>query len=252
MGSSRTPPPAGRNTHWFSSTHSTSLSSRFCWAPTQCFLVKRHWVTSNGCRSIKTAGAVDGFRVLKVKTAYYAVQNVVSVFNDTLERIPDYPCEAQCPKPLAVFGHKDVGSGQQVCVFWDKSSVPLNNNDTVSATLTLTGATFTDPVWVDTIDLTAQGFQSVFLATGAQLARRIPLAGSEARGVLYGIDFLREVNETGRAALGKEIVVVGGGNVAMDVARAALRASGGGNVSVYCLESRAEMPAHAWEIDHIH
>ena len=97
-------------------------------------------------------------------------------------------------------------------------------------------------------DLTAQGFQSVFLATGAQLARRIPLAGSEARGVLYGIDFLREVNETGRAALGKEIVVVGGGNVAMDVARAALRASGGGNVSVYCLESRAEMPAHAWEI----
>lgn len=100
---------------------------------------------------IKTAGAVDGFRVLKVKTAYYAVQNVVSVFNDTLERIPDYPCEAQCPKPLAVFGHKDVGSGQQVCVFWDKSSVPLNNNDTVSATLTLTGATFTDPVWVDTI-----------------------------------------------------------------------------------------------------
>lgn len=97
-------------------------------------------------------------------------------------------------------------------------------------------------------DLTARGYKSVFVATGAQLARRIPLQGADSRGVLYGIDFLREVNETGKAALGKEIVVIGGGNVAMDVARAALRASCGGRVSVYCLESRGEMPAHAWEV----
>jgi hypothetical protein len=79
------------------------------------------------------------------------VQNVVSVFNDALELIPDYPCEAQCVKPLAVYGHKDLASGQQVCVFWDKSGVPSNANDTVSATLTIKGGAFAEPVWVDTI-----------------------------------------------------------------------------------------------------
>ena len=100
---------------------------------------------------LKTAGAVENFKVLKVKTAYYAVQNVVSVFNDALAWVPDYPCEVTCEKPLAVFGHKDVKSGQQVCVFWDKSGVPSNHNATVSATLTITGGTFEEPVWVDTI-----------------------------------------------------------------------------------------------------
>ena len=100
---------------------------------------------------IKTAGAGDGFRVLKVKMAYYAVQNVVSVFNDALELIPDYPCEVQCEKAVAVFGHRDVASGQQVCVFWDKSAVPSNDNNTVNATLTIANGSFKQPIWVDTL-----------------------------------------------------------------------------------------------------
>jgi len=100
---------------------------------------------------IKTAGAARGFRVLKVKTAYYAVQNVVSVFNDSLERIPDYPCEVRCSTRVAVFGHRHVESGRQVCVFWDSSGVPSDRNDTVPATLTIEGGTFAEPVWVDTI-----------------------------------------------------------------------------------------------------
>jgi len=100
---------------------------------------------------IKTAGAAEGFKVLKVKMAYYAVQNVVSVFNDALERIPDYPCEVRCEKRVAVFGHKDVKSGRHVCVFWDSSGVPSNSNDTVAATLTIAGPAFDEPVWADTI-----------------------------------------------------------------------------------------------------
>jgi len=100
---------------------------------------------------IKTAGAAQGYRVLKVKTAYYAVQNVVSVFNDALEWIPDFACAVKCAKPLAVFGHRDVASGRPVCVFWDKSGVPSNANDTVTATLTVAKAAFSEPVWVDVI-----------------------------------------------------------------------------------------------------
>jgi hypothetical protein len=100
---------------------------------------------------IKTAGATEGFRVLKVKMAYYAVQNVVSVFNDAVELIPDYPCEVACAKPTAVFGHRVKETGQQIVVFWDKSEVPGNANDTVPATLTIRGGRFETPVWVDII-----------------------------------------------------------------------------------------------------
>lgn len=100
---------------------------------------------------IKTAGAAEGYKALKVKTAFYAVQNVVSVFNDALELVPDFACEVRCAKPLAVFGHRDVASGRQVCVFWDKSSVPSNSNETTAATLTIAKAAFTEPVWVDAI-----------------------------------------------------------------------------------------------------
>jgi len=100
---------------------------------------------------IKTAGATEGFRVLKVKMAYYAVQNVVSVFNDAVELIPDYPCQVTCAKPLAVFGHKVKNSGQQIVVFWDQSDVPGNANGTVQATLKIKRGQFEHPVWVDTI-----------------------------------------------------------------------------------------------------
>lgn len=100
---------------------------------------------------IKTTGATEGFRVLKVKMAYYAVQNVVSVFNDSVKLIPDYPCKVTCMQPMAVYGHKVKNSGQQIVVFWDKSKVPGNSNDTVSAALKITGGHFKNPVWIDII-----------------------------------------------------------------------------------------------------
>ncbi len=98
-------------------------------------------------------------------------------------------------------------------------------------------------------DLREKGYQSIFVATGAQLAKKIPLEGSETNGVLYGIPFLREINEGGKPSIGKNVVVVGGGNVAMDVARSAQRLNENGTVTIYCLESDSEMPAHRWEID---
>ena len=97
-------------------------------------------------------------------------------------------------------------------------------------------------------DLKKKGFGAVFLATGAQLPRKIPLEGSQALGVHYGIPFLREVNAGRPPDLGDKVVVIGGGNVATDVARSAVRVARGGSVSLFCLESRAEMPAHSWEI----
>jgi heterodisulfide reductase subunit A-like polyferredoxin len=97
-------------------------------------------------------------------------------------------------------------------------------------------------------DLTTRGFKAVFVATGAPKSKPLPLPNADAEGVLQGIPFLRQVNAGGTPKLGKRIVVIGGGNVAMDVARCAVRVAPNASVDVFCLESRDEMPAHNWEI----
>ncbi len=91
------------------------------------------------------------------------------------------------------------------------------------------------------------GFDAVFLGVGAQLSRRIPLEGSDLPDVLWGVDFLRQVAEGEDIHLKNRIIVVGGGNVAVDVALSAMRC-GANDVTMVCLEGREEMPAHEWEI----
>ncbi|MCP4221478.1 MAG: FAD-dependent oxidoreductase [bacterium] len=123
-----------------------------------------------------------------------------------------------------------------------------------------TGATFGEDFTLQ--DLKAQGYASIFIATGAGLARPLELEGvdepdssthgmgpANETGLLYGIPFLRDVNTGVEPEVGKRVVVIGGGNVAVDVARCALRLPGVENVALYCLENRQEMPAHDWEID---
>jgi heterodisulfide reductase subunit A-like polyferredoxin len=103
-------------------------------------------------------------------------------------------------------------------------------------------------------DLSQQGYRAVFLAIGctrpAALTRSTdgsPMKGTELEGVLFGLDFLRDV-KLGRAPrLSGKVVVIGGGNVAIDVAMAARR-QGAQEVEIVSLERREEMPAHEWEI----
>lgn len=89
-----------------------------------------------------------------------------------------------------------------------------------------------------------EGFKAVFLATGLHVSRKLHVAGEDLPGVLKGVDFLRDVALGNPPALGKRVIVVGGGNVAVDVARTALR-TGAREVSMVCLEKEQEMPA--WE-----
>ena len=98
-----------------------------------------------------------------------------------------------------------------------------------------------------TIDqLRAEGYKGFYLAVGAQKSSPIGVPGEELVGVFGGIDFLREVN-TGKApALGKKCAVIGGGNVAMDVARTAVRL--GAETYVVYRRSEAEMPADKEEL----
>jgi NADPH-dependent glutamate synthase beta subunit-like oxidoreductase len=96
-------------------------------------------------------------------------------------------------------------------------------------------------------DLKSQGFQTVFLAFGAQLSKKLDIAGANLDGVLWGLDFLCDANLKRKASVKGRVLVIGGGNVAIDVALTALRL-GAKEVQLACLESREEMPAYEEEI----
>ncbi len=92
------------------------------------------------------------------------------------------------------------------------------------------------------------GFQAVFIAVGAQLSRRIELEGSDLADVHWGVEFLAAAAEGEDVPVKDRVVVIGGGNVAVDVALTAIRL-GALKVTLACLESEAEMPANPWEIE---
>ncbi len=97
-------------------------------------------------------------------------------------------------------------------------------------------------------DLRKEGFEAFYLAIGAQSGRKIGIVGEDTEGVMTGIDFLRKVNLDEKIELDGKTIVIGGGNVAIDVARTATRV-GSSQVSMYCLESMMEMPALLEEIE---
>ena len=97
-------------------------------------------------------------------------------------------------------------------------------------------------------DLRKQGFKAFYLAIGAQGGRKLGLENEDAKGVIAGVEFLRDVNLGKKSALHGKVIVIGGGNVAIDVARTAVR-EGAESVAMYCLEARNEMPALDEEIE---
>jgi heterodisulfide reductase subunit A2 len=97
--------------------------------------------------------------------------------------------------------------------------------------------------------LRADGFDAVVVATGTPKSVRLGVPGEALDGIGPALDFLRlvKLGEPVNFA-GREVVVIGGGNVAIDAARTARRL-GAAAVHMVCLEQRAEMPAHAFEVD---
>jgi NADPH-dependent glutamate synthase beta subunit-like oxidoreductase/Pyruvate/2-oxoacid:ferredoxin oxidoreductase delta subunit len=87
-------------------------------------------------------------------------------------------------------------------------------------------------------------FQALFLAAGAHIGHKLGLEGEDSPGLWGGIDFLRRINLGEKVKVGRRVVVVGGGNTAIDCARAARRL-GGKQVTILYRRSLAEMPALA-------
>ncbi|HUL00601.1 MAG TPA: FAD-dependent oxidoreductase, partial [Nitrospirota bacterium] len=98
-----------------------------------------------------------------------------------------------------------------------------------------------------TLNNLKQKHDAVYVAVGSQFSKRLGIPGEELAGVYNGLDFLRDVNLKKNTVIGKDVVVIGGGNVAFDVARVALRL-GAGKVHLACLESREAMLANPEEI----
>jgi NADH-quinone oxidoreductase subunit F len=93
-----------------------------------------------------------------------------------------------------------------------------------------------------------EGYEAVFLGVGAPRGMRLGIPGEDAEAVTEAIDFLRTYNLRGSVPVGKNVVVIGGGNAAVDAARTAVRL-GAESVSLLYRRTRAEMPAYAEEVD---
>ena len=96
-------------------------------------------------------------------------------------------------------------------------------------------------------ELRAQGYKAFYIAIGCQGGRKVGVPGEDATGVTTAVDFLREVNGTEKYDIKGDVVVVGGGNVAIDCSRDAVRV-GAKKVTQLCLESRDTMPASDEEV----
>ena len=99
-------------------------------------------------------------------------------------------------------------------------------------------------------DLLSEGFKAVFIAVGAHRCRRLGIPGEDLKGVLDALDFLKEASLGKKMKLGERVIVIGGGDVAMDAARIARIALhlGAKNVKVIYRRSREQMPANPWEV----
>ncbi|TET51132.1 MAG: hydrogenase, partial [Anaerolineales bacterium] len=105
-------------------------------------------------------------------------------------------------------------------------------------------------------DLKDRGYSALLIAAGAQRSQRIGIPGEDEdlSGLYYGLQFLRDVKLERPLVVGRRVLVIGGGNVALDVARSARRLPPPGRgkkreVHVVCLESREEMPAHDEDVE---
>jgi len=108
-----------------------------------------------------------------------------------------------------------------------------------------TNAVFGKDLTIET--LRKEGFDAVLIALGLQTSRKLNVEGADLEGIIGGLDFLRDVRLQKATNLQRRVLVIGGGNVAIDAALTALRL-GASDVQAACLEKPEEMPAFPWEI----
>jgi len=100
---------------------------------------------------------------------------------------------------------------------------------------------------LDFNDLWRGGYKAIFIGAGAHKSQKLKIEGGELKGVTHALDFLWSVNSGEKIEIGKNVVAIGGGNVAIDAAKTASRL-GADEVTILYRRSREEMPANPWEV----
>ncbi len=251
------------------------------------------------CESVCRRGKIDqpiAIRALKrFVTERFGVESMIDleklkqVFGDTVKRngmkvavIGGGPSGLSCAHDLALLGYEvTVFEAQSVAGGMLRLGIPeyrlprelirleINAILSLGVELKLNSAIGRD---FTLSDLREQGYQAVYVAIGAHRSRDLRIEGIELDGVLRAVDFLLNVNLGYRVELGSKVVVIGGGNVAIDVARTAARQGkadmghvtevaealdvarsavrfGAKEVHMVCLEDWTEMPATKEEIE---
>jgi len=225
--------------------------SRACYAP---------------CESPCTREAIDG------KVPIRGIKRFMADYYYARHAEPEYgPPPAQKEKKVAIVGSGPAGlsaayflarKGYGITVFEAASEaggmlrygippfrLPKDVLDRDIKNVTALGVEIRTGVRVESAaSLKMQGFDAVFLAVGTLEGQELDIPGRHLEGVVESMAVLRAVHGDGKMDLaGKQVAVIGGGNVAIDSARMALRA-GAARVAIYYRRSRAEMPAHDWEV----
>jgi len=150
--------------------------------------------------------------------------------------------------PATIFeAHSEMGGMLRVGI--PQYRLPREVLDTEVQRLTQIGVEIRTNTRVVSLDLLFDmGYKAIFITIGAHQSLRMGIDGEDSPGVVDGATFLREANLGLKPSLGKRVAVVGGGNVAIDAARTALRL-GAPKVSILYRRSQAEMPADPTEVE---
>lgn len=169
------------------------------------------------------------------------------------------PAGLSCAYYLAVYGHqvtvfeKEKNIGGMLSHGIPSFRLEKNIIDAEVAVLKelgvkfVTGAEVGEGKYVSLRELRADGYKGFYLAIGAQGGRKLGVEGEDAKGVISGVEFLKKYNTKEIVKITGKTVVIGGGNVAVDVARSAVRICDD-KVFIYSLEKRDEMPASEEEV----
>lgn len=216
------------------------------------------------CESACVRGGADGavfIRPMKAKAAEhclaeggYPMPELAASTGKRIGIIGSGPAGLSAAYYLRVLGHAveifetQAQAGGMLRYGIPAYRLPPELLDKELAQITALGIAIHTSAKVDNLDHFRKGYDAVFLGLGTQLSRFIPIEGVHQPHVLGGIDFLRNVRSGEMVQVGPRVVVIGGGNVAIDVALTALR-QGAKHVDMVCLEKRREMPASPHEIE---
>ena len=142
--------------HDFDSLVFTMYDPCYDYPERYCRHIPKYWVRTRPDRFMKRMGLVkcnDQLEVTKVKSAYYTVQNIATLFDTTIEPVKFFAklVRGETADGLVIYTFKQKETGIPLVAFWDASNHPVNENVVRRTTLEVRGVEFKDPVWIDIV-----------------------------------------------------------------------------------------------------